>query len=261
MSFNKPFYRNYRPLKEGHNSGYSSWAYIVDPSYSKNPEYYTRAFSIIQEDLIKLFEYIEPSDVNNVTYSFRIHELLIRICIEVEGNFKAILRENIFDPKDKYGKSRPEKNWNIKDFKVVNKTHHLDDYTIKLPFWKGELNERKPFKAWKTNDSIPWYQAYNQSKHDRVYNFEKANFENLIDAYCGLCTILSSQFKTQDFMPGSQNLGIDTDSYFDGVFGIGNYVRIGWPADWKEEDLYEFDWTKLKMETEKFAKINYNSLT
>ena len=55
MSFDKPFHRNYRPVKDGHNSGYSDWAYIVDHNYSQNPEYYTRAFSIIQEDIIKLF--------------------------------------------------------------------------------------------------------------------------------------------------------------------------------------------------------------
>lgn len=260
MSFNKPFYRNYRPVKKSPNSGYSSWAYIVDHSYSKNPEYYTRAFSIIQEDIIKLFEYVEPSDINNVTYSFRIHELLTRICIEVEANFKAILRENIFDPKDKDGKSRSEQNWKINDFKIVNKTHHLDDYAIQLPFWKGNLNVRKPFEAWKSNLPLSWYQAYNKAKHDRVHNFDKANFGNLIDAYCGLCVILSSQFRTEDFMPGEQSLGVNTDSYFGGGFGLGNYLIVDWPDDWKEEELYDFDWSKLKTESERFAKIDYNAL-
>lgn len=259
MSFDKPFHRNYRPVIEGHNSGYSNWAYIVDQSYSTNPEYYTRAFSIIQEDVNKLFEYVEPSDVNSATYSFRIHELLIRICIEVEANFKAILRENIFDPKDKDGKSRCEKNWNINDFKIVNKTHHLDDYSIQLPFWKGKFNERKPFEAWKTDLPLSWYQAYNQSKHDRVHNFEKANFANLIDAYSGLCVILSSQFGTEDFKPGGKSLGANTDCYFGGGFGFGNLI-IDWPDDWKDEEMYEFDWSKLKTETERFAKIDYNNL-
>jgi hypothetical protein len=260
MSFDKPFHRNYRPVKAGPNSGYSSWAYIVDRSYSNNPEYYTRAFSIIQEDIIKLFEYVEPSDINNATYSFRIHELLIRICIEVEANFKAILRENIFEPKDKFGKPRPEKNWKIDDFKIVNKTHHLDDYGIELPFWKGQLNIRKPFEAWKNNLPLSWYQAYNQSKHDRVHNFDKANFGNLIDAYTGLCVILSSQFRTEDFMPGGQSLGVNTDSYFGGGFGIGNYLIVDFPDNWEDEEIYDFDWSKLKTETERFAKIDYNNL-
>ena len=73
MSFDKPFHRNFRPVKKGHNSGYSDWAYIVDRHYSDHPEHYTRAFAILQKDIIGLFEYIEPSDINLVTYSFRIH--------------------------------------------------------------------------------------------------------------------------------------------------------------------------------------------
>ena len=67
-----------------------------DHNYSDHPEHYTRAFAILQKDIIGLFEYIEPSDINLVTYSFRIHELLVRTCIEVEANFKAILREKYF---------------------------------------------------------------------------------------------------------------------------------------------------------------------
>jgi hypothetical protein len=56
MSETKPFHRNFRGIKEGYNSGYSSWAYVNDRDYAKNPEHYTRAFGIIQADLIKLFE-------------------------------------------------------------------------------------------------------------------------------------------------------------------------------------------------------------
>ena len=264
MSFNKPFHRNYRKIKEGHNSGYSSWAYIVDHNYSQNPEYYTRAFSIIQEDILKLFEYVEPSDINNTTYSFRIHELLMRTCIEVEANFKAILRENIFTPVYKNGPKkgvlRLEKEWNVNDFKIVNKTHHLDDYSIELPFWKGHDKIRKPFEQWKTNQTLVWYDSYNQSKHNRVNNFEQANLKHLIDAFSGLCVLLSSQFRTEDFKPGSRSLEVNTDGYYGGGFGLGNFLIVDFPDDWKDDELYEFDWTKLKDETERFSKINYNNL-
>ncbi len=264
MSFDKPFHRNYRPVKKGPNSGYSSWAYIVDKEYAEHPEHYTRAFSILQTDILKLFEYIEPSDINNVAYSFRIHELLIRTCIEVEANFKAILRGNIFNPTFKSGtrKGQPktEKEWNINDFKIINKTHHLDDYSVQLPFWRGTKNIRKPFFSWKTNGSLTWYQAYNQTKHDRLNNFEKANFENLIDAFSGLCVLLSSQFRTEDFAPGGQSLGVNTDSYFGGGFGIGDFLMVDFPDDWKEEELYDFDWAKLKLENDRFRKIDYDKI-
>jgi len=63
---------------------------------------------------------------------------MIRTCIEVEANFKAILRENTFNPK------KEEKWWNINDFKVVNKTHHLDAYGIGIYFWEGDKIEITP---------------------------------------------------------------------------------------------------------------------
>ncbi|WP_321495823.1 hypothetical protein [uncultured Desulfobacter sp.] len=138
MAVHKPYHRNYRGFVEGPNSGYSQWAYIVDREYSQFPEHYTRAFGLIQTDLIKLFEYIEPSDRNLDTYSYRIHELLMRTCIEVEANFKAILKENIFNPVKRNGDPRPESNWNINDYRIVNKTHHLSSYKIHVPIWDGE---------------------------------------------------------------------------------------------------------------------------
>ena len=95
MSQPKPFHRNYRAFVQGPNSGYNQWAYIIDRDYAESPEHYVRAFLLLQKDLQTLFEYVEPSDQNLKTYSFRIHELFMRSCIELEANFKAILKENI----------------------------------------------------------------------------------------------------------------------------------------------------------------------
>lgn len=264
MSNNKPFHRNYRPVKEGENSGYSDWAYIIEKDYSQNPEHYTRAFLIIQEDILKLFQYVEPSDMNKKTFSFRIHELLMRTCIEVEANFKAILRENIYTPTfkggQKKGQPKTEKDWNIIDFKIINKTHHLDDYSIELPFWKGAENIRKPFVNWKTKDELEWYQAYNQSKHDRINNFEQANLNNLIDAYSALCTLLSSQFRHVDFQPDPNNIQANGYCYYGGGFGIGDYLMVDYPEDWNDDEKYNFNWTELQKEKERFCKIDYNNI-
>lgn len=270
MSFNKPFHRNYRPINEkSPQSGYSDWAYIIDKDYAQNPAHYTRAFLIIQEDILKLFQFIEPSDINNKTYSYRIHELLMRTCIEIEANFKAILNENIYTPKykngSKAGQIRPEKDWKITDYKLVNKTHHLDDYSIELPVWKGKENIRKPFLSWKTDGELTWYQAYNKSKHDRINSFEIANLNNLLDAYCGLCILLTAQFRHVDFQPGPNYLESHGYSYYGedgfGGFGIGNYLIVDYPENWKEEEIYDFDWTKLKSEKLRFDKIDYNSMS
>ncbi|MDI1307786.1 MAG: hypothetical protein PSX42_23460 [bacterium] len=268
INLKKPNHRMFRPVSgRWANAGYSSWAYIVDRDYSLNPEHYTRAFSIIQQDIFKLFEFIEPADINCDTYSFRIHELFMRICMEVESNFKAILKENIFNPTYKNGiKSghiRQENEWNINDFKLINKSHLLGQYKMTIPIWKGSRNIRRPFEAWnESNTNLTWYQNYNSSKHDRVGNFHKANFDNLIDAYCGLCSILSSQFRTKDFMPGQKNLQVNTDCYYGGGFGLGNFLIVDFP-DWNESELYDFEWSSIQKNftgLDRFQKFDYNSI-
>lgn len=259
MSYPKPFVRNYRPVVEGPNSGYSDWAYIVDPNYCQNPEHYTRAFNIIQADLLKLFESIEPADRNGDTYSFRTHELLMRICIEVEANFKAILKENIFNPTfangPNAGQERPERYWNMNDYKKINRTHRLGDYSVEFPIWRGEQNTRTPFQNWNNDGSIDWYQTYNRTKHDRINAFQDANFSVVLDAFSGLTVLLSSQFRTEDFQPGPALLALESSNV-----GIGGYMTVNFPTTWTEDEMYNFNWSDLKEEAERFERIDYNNL-
>ena len=260
MSFNKPFHRNYRGFIESPNSGYSQWAYIVDRDYAQAPEHYVRAFLIIQNDLQKLFEFIEPSNQNLNTYSYRIHELFMRTCIEIEANFKAILRENTFNPTDNKANIRPEKRWNIHDYWKVNQTHHLSSYKIYLPIWDGNNSAFQPFKQWKNSSELFWYQAYNHSKHDRQNNFKEANLENLINSITALLILLSSQFGTQDFSPSITTRSVNTDSYYFTKPALGNYFHIDFPKDWSDDEKYDFNWTQLKMQPDRFEKIDYNKI-
>jgi hypothetical protein len=251
---------------EGPNSGYSSWAYIIDKEYSENPIHYIRAFLIIQNDLKELFEFIEPSEINLKTYSFRIHQLLLRTCIEIESNFKAILRENIYTPVYKRGKRkgdpRKENRWNINDYKIINKTHHLSSYQVIIPFWNNPKKTFTPFNSWEKSKSPEWYQAYNKSKHNRMNYFKEANLENLLMAVSGLLILLSSQFKTESFLPGSKSIGLGQSySYYNGEFGIGSFFMVKFPDDWKDEEKYKFNWSELKKEEERFQKIDYNRLS
>jgi len=264
MPVNIPFHRIYRAHVPANNSGYSNWAFIVDKEYAINPHHYTRAFLLLQEDIKRLFEYIEPSDVNLVTFSFRIHELFMRTCIDIESNFKAILNENIYHPVFRRGvnagQPRNEDLWNINDYSKINKSHHLDNYSIELPFWRGNNNIFKPFQEWKTGTSLSWYQAYNETKHNRNEKFELASFKNLMLSYTALFTLLTAQFKNVDFSPGDEAITAEGNSYFEGEFGIGGYLIIHYPMNWSEEEKYDFDWSNLKEETIRFEKFDYNNL-
>lgn len=260
MSQSKPFHRNYRGIKPASNSGYSGCAYIVDREYAKSPEHYTRAFNIIQNDLIRLLEFIEPADENLITYSYRTHELLMRTCIEIEANFKAIFRENIFNPTDLQGRSRGETSWNIRDYKRINKTHHLSSYKVIIPIWRGEKSIFIPFQDWDSGSALSWYQAYNKSKHDRHNEFKQANFENLLNAISGLVVLLSSQFRTQSFSTGDSVRSLESNSYYETESAIGGFFHIEFPNDWDEEEIYDFNWTTLSNDSNRFEKINYDEV-
>lgn len=257
----RPYHRNYRGFVPGPNSGYSQWAYIVDRSYAQFPEHYVRAFLLIQHDLLDLFEYVEPSDLNLDTYSHRIYNLFIRACIEIEANFKAILRENIYTPTSKGEKPRTENEWNMTDYIKVNVTHHLSSYKVHLPIWSGKQSTIVPFEDWNRSSHLSWYRAYNISKHDRAKGFESANFSNMLHAVSGLLALLSSQFGTQDFSPTNPVLGLDIDSYYSNMPGesaIGGYFRVEFPNDWRDEEMYDFNWSVLKSQSHRFDKFNYN---
>jgi len=248
MSINKPFKRTVRPFTSARIREGGLWAYFYHPEFANAPEHYVRAFLIILKDYTNLLDYIEPADINLPTYSFRIHELLLRVSIEIEANCVAILSENGYE---KAG------NWTMTDYKKINKSHKLSSYEVKLPVWKGVKNIRKPFEDWKDDKSLPWWDAYNKSKHDRQTEFERATFENLTEAICGLVVVLSAQFKNNDFSP--QEWGLSAGGINDGMEStIGGYFRVKYPTDWTEEDKYDFKFSTLEEEdSNPIDKYNY----
>ena len=261
VSFSKPFHRNYRAMKPGPQSGYSGWAYIQDRDYAKNAEHYVRAFILIQNDLQSIFEYVEPSDECRTAYSYRIHALLMRTCVELEANFKAILEENTFTPP-------ANRSQNIRDYRKVDATHHLSSYEVMLPIWNDTPLILKPFEPWKPARGLPdrvalslsWYQAYNASKHDRQDEFKKANLENLVTAVAGLLVLISSQFQGQDFTAGPPLLALSGYDYHPMEASIGSLFRIKYPDDWVDDELYDFDWTVLQSQKDRFEKIDFDAI-
>lgn len=235
-------------------SQYTGWTYILDQEYAASPDHFIRGYQMIQSDLQKLFEYVEPSPEGLQTYSYRIHELLMRTCIEVEANFKAILAANIFTPKTIY-------DYKITNYKKINKSHHLSSFELTLPIWNGPRRVWRPFADWETEDSLGWYRAYNRSKHDRYSDFKLANLENLISAVAGLLVVLASQYHDQDFSPGQVLVARSGQhDYHEMEDALGGFFRIKYPDDWSDNELYDFDWNLLKDQPDRFQKYDYDKV-
>ena len=246
MGIPKPLRRTCRAFVDGeyYRGGVSN--YILHPDFAQNPQQYIRAFDVLQKDIIELFDYIEPADINNPTYSYRIHALLMRVCIEIEANFQAIFAENAPSIKT---------HLTMDDYKKLNVSHHLSSYEVKLPVWNGTSNLRVPFAEWKMSGSLPWYRAYNESKHDRQVAFQNASFSNLIDAICGLVAVLSAQFCNEDFSPHPQHLSVSNKLKDGFETAIGGYFRVKFPNDWAHADAYEFYWPNLNTQPNPIDKL------
>ncbi len=184
MPVNRPYFRCVRPGLDGEYLEGGRWMYVLHPSYAPDATHYLRAFSILQGDLIRLFEYIEPADANESAYSFRCLELLVRACGEVEANCRVILDQN--------GYAGAGARWTMSDYVKLERTHRLSSYRIRLPVWAGVRGIRQPFAEWKAAASLPWFQAHHGAKHNRHAEFSGASLENAVDAVAGVLVLLSS---------------------------------------------------------------------
>ena len=255
MPINRPYRRTCRQFVDGKYTEGGRWEYMVHPRFAQSPEHYVRAFLLLLKDLRELFDYVEPADKNLGCYSYRIHSLLLRACVEVEANCKAILKENGYSPAGKRGGIKTR--WDMSDYRKVEPTHLLSFYQVQVPNWTGSGDMRSPFLAWRSGSPLPWYEAYHATKHDRHIEFDQATFEHLIDACCGLLVVLTAQFATNDFSPEDEHMTF-LGSRRDGMkSGIGGYFRVKYPDNWPADERYDFDWQKLNTNPDPFENYPY----
>ncbi len=221
--------------------------YVTHPLYAADAVHYVRAFEVLQQDLLRLFEYIEPGDDNEATFSFRCLELLMRACGEVEANCKAILGANGYS-----------KNGDLKmpDYRELEATHHLSSYYVRLPAWRGIRSVRRPFEEWANGGSPQWFRDYHGGKHNRHQEFPKANLGNVIDAMSGVVALLAAQYFTFDYRP--QGIGTSIGQPSDGFEqAIGDYFEVKFPTDWSTAERYDFNWQILEKQPQPFAQLSF----
>lgn len=136
MPIDRPYHRTCRQFIDGEYQEGGRGGYMIHPKFAQSPAHYVRAFLLILKDVQELFDYVEPADKNLQCYSYRIHALLLRACVEVEANCKAILQEN--------GYSRAG-DWNMNDYRKVEHTHRLSKYEVEVPHWSGSAALRRQF--------------------------------------------------------------------------------------------------------------------
>lgn len=258
MSLAKPYFRIWR---DGGNTLYGDerfFPYILDHRYCQERTSLCRAYKMIEQDLAILFEYIEPCDTNRLTYSHRTFELMLRACTEFEANCKGILLANGYSPTKKNGTTRLSGKWNIDDYRKINEAIKLSDYKVHLQSWHPHPLQLQPFRDWQATpcESLGWYKAYNEAKHNRDTKFEQSNIENTIKAIAGLLCILFAQFNvhaTYPYRPAEMIYSKDES----GMQGLEGSMFNITPPIWTTSDSYDFDWKALKLETQPYAKFSF----
>lgn len=148
------------------------------------------AYSLLIKDFNTLLEFVHPVDRNLSTYSHRMFELLLRICTEFENTCKEKLFHQGYD--------KPLSKLTIKDYNTLHTLFNLGRIHAGLNFWEPK-KYITPFEDWNRDDSLRWYQAYNNVKHNRSQCFNEATFENVILALGGLTIMLERTFSQAVF--------------------------------------------------------------
>lgn len=221
--------------------------------------HHVRIYENLKDEVLDLFKYIEPNTSNFSTYSIKIHSLLVRICIEVEGLFKSIFIANGFEFSKKI-------KGDILLYSRIEKSHRLSDYAVSLSALGSHVFS--PFESFKEpildSRSPSWYKAYNATKHDSYSNFSQANLENLLSALSGLFTVhLSISGKGFDehvsYMKnivevmsiGDPNLKIDSIKFYT----KSDFEVLKVPF-WSESEKYSFDWSLIIDQTH-YQKLQF----
>ena len=164
--------------------------YYKDPGIDNLWEYnnYVRQLDIVLAELFDIFKVVEPTVDNLKTYGNAIRNVIILSCTEVDALLKHILKTN--------GAEKKDDKYTTQDYFKLKATLRLDEYSLILTNLDS-INEISPFRNWdtpKTTQTLPWYDAYNKVKHDRIENFELANLQIAIDSTLAFATLLIASF-------------------------------------------------------------------
>lgn len=260
MSIVKPYFRIWRPVK-GYDWGKAKFPfgddnepkptldYLYDDRFANQQEKKSLITStrMILRDLNNLYDYIEPSDDNLSVYSHRIYELLLRTATEFESNSKGILKAN--------GYSKPESDWCIKDYFKISRAARLNEYSLTFGRW-ATAHEFKPFMEWNPSrrEPLPWYDAYNEVKHDRYGNFKKAKLEHLMNALAGLICIMHAQYGEGMSHVGYSELG--TNNIHEGTVETPMFTIKA--PHFPDDEQYGFIWDNLANIPQPVQKYNFS---
>ncbi len=144
------------------------------------------ALKLLVTKMQDVFETVEPAQMNLQTYGHKIRELLLLAAMEVETSWAAVLRAN------NYAGNR----FTTKDYVKLLAPMLLDSFSLNLRSYP-EFPTITPFKGWTAQSptqSLDWYDAYNQTKHNREECLGLATLDRAVNAVGAAAVMFYAQF-------------------------------------------------------------------
>ncbi len=164
------------------------------------------ALKILLTKMQDIFETVEPGPLNLQAHGHKIRELLLLAAMEVEASWVAVLKAN------GYVGDRLTTN----DYVKLLGPMLLDSYSLTLKSCPG-FPTAAPFKGWNAQmptKSLGWYDAYNQTKHNREECLHVATLERAVNAVQAAAIMFLAQFRN------SHSTGDQRYSLLENVFHL-----------------------------------------
>lgn len=144
------------------------------------------ALKLLLTKMQDIFETVEPAKANLQTHGHKIRELLLLAAMEVEASWAAVLKANGYNG-DRL---------TTKDYVKLLNPMLLDSFSLNLRSYP-DFPTIAPFMKWTVQSptqSLGWYNAYNQTKHNREECLEVATLDQAVNAVGAAAVMFYAQF-------------------------------------------------------------------
>jgi hypothetical protein len=143
-------------------------------------------FLALEDDVIRLARYIEPTADNFDSYSLELMRILFGAASEIDVVAKLLCRKL----------SDQSKADNITKYKkeILTAYPQFTSATVEIPRFGLTLT---PWVQWMTDPSPLWWRANNNVKHHRDTHFAEASLKNTLNAVAGLFVLLLFYYRDE----------------------------------------------------------------
>ena len=187
---------------------------------------YWRYYCMLEDKFLATVNYVELNQANFQSFSNEYALLLQAIGAELDNFFKIYCG---FDPTDRK---------KIVDYAAFILSDFPDITTEKIEVLDTEI-EVQPCEGWNVSSpaqSLPWWKAFDDIKHNRIGNFAQANQENILNMLAALYILEVKMFtKATKDDPALGLAEVDIPNGFSKVFRLPpwNFRSIS-PGDLQE---------------------------